>query len=224
MSGIPSTGKLWVRFSPMRWPGSWWPDSSLWLLVHYGEILLTQLFNTLYFSQWQHKTVDSTAPKAASVKFEELSEQTCRINVDLSSNPGKHTEVVEAVFLHLWLNKYFFSVNLSSKIEPPHPFHQFSAQMLPFICCWLVNSFLTHGHPSLSFPLPSSARVPSDLFSRSHQIISCPAEMLSLSPTGNVFRQWQEYGIFPSPPSLPATFLRNLPALKAADRPERCRP
>lgn len=40
----------------------------------------------LYFSQWQHKTVDSTAPKAASVKFEELSEQTCWINVDLSSN------------------------------------------------------------------------------------------------------------------------------------------
>lgn len=43
-------------------------------------------------------------------------------------------------------------------------------------------------------------------------------------PTGNVFCQWQEYGIFPSPPSLSAPFLRNLPALKAADRPERCRP
>lgn len=55
----------------------------------------------LYFSQWQHKTVDSTAPKATSVKFEELSEQTWWINVDLSSNPGKHTGVVEAVFLHL---------------------------------------------------------------------------------------------------------------------------
>lgn len=152
MSGFPSTGKLLVSFSLMRWPGSWWPERFI-----YHNCLIS-----LYFSQWQHKTVDSTAPKAASVKFEELSEQTWWINVDLSSNPGKHTEVVEAVFLHLWLNKYIFSVNLSSKIDPP-PIPSPSSQHR---CCHsYVADWSTQSWPTgiLRCPFPCPAQLESRL-------------------------------------------------------------
>lgn len=57
-------------------------------------------------------------------------------------------------------------------------------------------------------------------------MISCPAEILSIiPPLGVCFASDRNMAFSPLfHPSLFSSFLRNLPALKAADRPERCWP
>lgn len=112
----------------------------------------------------------------------------------------------------------------------PSPSYRFSAQTLPFTCS---PPGQLHPDPWASLVAPFPVQLshnPHTLFSWSHQNHFLPCwDPVHYTPAGGVFCQWQEYGILPSPPlsfppSLPHSFLRNLPALKAADRPERCRP
>lgn len=76
------------------------------------------------------------------------------------------------------------------------------------------------------FPSPTQLNSPPLCLLDLTKMISCPAEILSIiPPLGVCFASDRNMAFTPLfHPSLFSSFLRNLPALKAADRPERCWP